>query len=244
MIAIEPQQGARGLAPNAHRLELVGAPGALAWPALCPNCGAPARERIRVGKVFMVNYQFDDLPAWYRVCRVAIPFCAGCAARHRSEQPAASAAERLLTMVRAEMAIPMVLMGAAALFCAREAIASLPDQVGASVMGGLGLLFALGSAACARSAWKRSERFRVPPQTSVTLACDFSDDISDPFDEQRRVYAIRDPRFAETFGDMNAQAAWDPEAPRARRARSRRGVASALLIIAAVVGLILQHFTK
>jgi hypothetical protein len=244
MIAIEPQQGARGLAPNPHRVELVGAPSALAWPAVCPNCGAPASERIRVGKVFVVTYQFDDQPAWYRVCRVAMPFCSPCAARHRSEQPAASSAERLLTMVRAEMAIPMVIMGAVAVFCAREALASLPDQVGAAVMGGLGLLFALGSAACARSAWRGSARFRVPPQTSVTLSCDFSDDISDPFDEERRIYAIRDPRFAEAFASMNAQAAWDPDAPRARRARWSRAVVSALLIIAAAVGLILQHFAK
>jgi hypothetical protein len=71
----------------------------------------------------------------------------------------------------------------------------------------------------------------------VTLACDFSDDISEPFDPQRRVYSIRNAAFAEAFAAANPQAAWEAGSPRAVRGQWRRRLATALLILAAAAGL-------
>jgi len=81
--------------------------------------------------------------------------------------------------------------------------------------------------------WRDTRRFRVPPQTEVTLACDFSDDISEAFEGERRVYAIRDEGFAEELAAANRDRAWT----RAMRARSRRlQLAVATVGVALAVG--------
>jgi hypothetical protein len=151
-------------------------------------------------------------------------------------------AQRLVTGFLSEMAIPMVLAGGTALFCAKEAAAALPDTAGAGVMGGVALFFGLIAAASARSSWASSRRLRVPPQTSVTLACDFSDDVSKPFDASRHVYAMRNSAFADALAAANRQEMWEPGSPRAARGRSLRRLTLALAIAGAAAWLLWKLF--
>jgi hypothetical protein len=120
------------------------------------------------------------------------------------------------------MAIPMVLSAAAALFCLEEAIADSTDPDGFLLMGGLALVFLLVSAGCWLAARSASRRLRVPAQSSITTAFDFSDDLSELFDGSWRVYAIRNEAFAAAFESANVSLARDPDAPAVRVPRSRR----------------------
>ena len=238
MERFEPQQRDEQLAPNPHRVELTGNPGALTWPALCPNCGAPSRERIAVGKVFRHTHRFSDLPTWYTVDSVPIPFCHDCAERHRREVAGMTPLQRFVSRFLSEMALPMLFAGLLGLFLLKETLAELSEPAVAGVMGGLALVFLGIAAGSYRSSVHRTARLRVPPQTSVTLACDYSDDLSEPFDGERRLYAIRDAGFAEAFAALNREAAWNPAAPRARRARRGRGIAAVLAILVAAAALL------
>jgi hypothetical protein len=52
-----PQSRDSELAQHAHRLEFRGAPTDFVWPGLCPACGAAARDRLDVRKVFFRRAQ-------------------------------------------------------------------------------------------------------------------------------------------------------------------------------------------
>lgn len=239
MRSFEPQTADHSLAPHAHRVTLTARRGVgLRFPALCPACGGPAAGELPVRKVFARHH--DESPTTYVVQRIAVPFCAPCIARHRAEEETQTRAEQLRRALLSEMGFAALFPGAAALFVwAKLALPAVArgDAVEIAVFGGVGALFALISLACARAAWHRTARERVPPQTSVTRAFDYSDDLSDTFDDPRFVYAIHDPTFFHEFRTRNAELAWDPASPRARSAARKRtllyvAVGTALLLVA------------
>ena len=241
MQAFQTQFRDRDLARHPHRVELRGTPRRLTWPALCPNCGAPARERIPVRKVFVRGIgSHDRSPIRYRIESVPIPFCATCVARHEAAAPVLTPLVRARTYLQSFLIIPVV--GAsymAVLMIDAAAGATLGDPV--TWLGvGFVAFFALIAVGSVLGMWRQTRRYRVLPQTDVTLACDFSDDISQPFEGERRAYAIRDAVFAEAFTASNRDRAWTP----AMQARSnRRQLVAAAVVIALAVGAWLwSHF--
>jgi hypothetical protein len=82
----------------------------------------------------------------------------------------------------------------------------------------------------------------VPRQTSVTLAFDFSPDVSDVLDHhQRRVYSMRDPAFAEAFTALNRERVWRTD-PVAERAEKRVWIMCAVfLALAGLAALVLNR---
>jgi hypothetical protein len=85
----------------------------------------------------------------------------------------------------------------------------------------LALVFGLSSAGLLAYAWWDTRNCMVPKQTGVTLAFDFSPDVSDILDHgQRRIYTMRDPAFADAFAALNRDRMWRPD-PAAMRAEKR-----------------------
>ena len=240
MKSFDPQVGARELAPNSHRVELTGKLRSLTFPDACPNCGAAARERLRVRKVF--RRKSYRRPWRYFIAEVRVPFCSACIARHESEVERMSTPRRLLTALLSVEALGALFCGGFALFVALKILAPMGqgEPLFAPVLGGV-LFFAVIALIQARLAWTRTERFAIPPQTSVTRAFDFSDDVSDALDaEQRRVYAIRNPAFAEAFAALNRGRVWIPDA-KAERSERRLTIALAVfLALAVLAGLVLN----
>jgi hypothetical protein len=224
MNVFEPQQRALGLTDNPHRVELSGRPEELVWPDVCPNCGAEASESIRIEKVFFRAHQFSDDPSYHVITGMDVPFCDSCAGRHLVEEPGMTPLQRRMSTLMSPHAIPMSFSALAALFCLKEALAHPADTTGLAVMGGMALVFLLISYGSWRASRTATRRLRIPAQTSVTLAFDFSDDLSEIFDESRRLYAIRNERFATEFESLNRDRVWQPGAPNARAARARRKV--------------------
>jgi hypothetical protein len=117
---------------------------------------------------------------------------------------------------------------------------STPGDSGAGLMQLLTLLFGGAGVILIGHAWWDTRRCMVPRQTSVTLAFDFSPDVSDLLDHgQRRVYAIRDATFAEAFTALNRDRVWQPD-PAAVRAEKRVWMVCAVfLVIAALAAALL-----
>jgi hypothetical protein len=56
-----------------------------------------------------------------------------------------------------------------------------------------------------------TRRFRVPPQTSITRAFDYSDEVGNVVEGRRRVYALQDRGLAERFASINSEMALTSE---------------------------------
>jgi hypothetical protein len=64
---------------------------------------------------------------------------------------------------------------------------------------------------------------------------DFSDDLSEPFDQPRRTYTSLNPAFADAFHALNRERVWDPSSVQAIRASRHRGIVVAMLLVAMVI---------
>jgi hypothetical protein len=84
------------------------------------------------------------------------------------------------------------------------------------------------------AAVRATRTLRVPAQTDVTRACDFSDDRSLPLEGERRVYALRDAAFAAALAAANRDRAWTPAAR--ARARWRLAATGAAAVAGLAVG--------
>jgi hypothetical protein len=216
MQPFQPQSRTTELARHPHRVELRGALRRIAWPALCPNCGAPAHERIHVRKVFRRVGGHRTGPALYPIAGADIPFCAECARSHRAAAPGMTPLEYALSHLRTPAVVALLGASVAALFTLKLALGAAPGEartLGLAIFG----FFALAWVASAVEVCRQTRRFRVPPPTTVTRACDFSDDLGNLFEGERRVYAIRDPAFAEALVAANQDRVWTS----GDRARSR-----------------------
>ena len=163
-----------------HRVQLAH-DAALVFPPLCPNCGAPASRTITVRKVFRRTYH-DSSPD-FDIEGVVVPYCERCIAAHEEQA-------RTLRLSWTQWLVVSLASGLtiAALGSAFMAILFLPDALRdlthprfpvLLVVVGCFALIAYGSLA---TAWSNNAHRRVPPQTSITRAFDFSARKAELFD--------------------------------------------------------------
>lgn len=218
---IEPQDNASELAPHPHRLTLRGSPGGAAFPALCPHCGSPATNRIEYAKVF--RHTDSEGPTRYVVSSVAVPFCDPCIARHRARQVKPPLGATLLSSFATLDMLGAVFPAMAALFLAYLALGDLLHGRATRFLVelGIGAVFAMIAWAQGLAVWRETDRFRVPPQSDVTIAFDFSDDTASAFETARFVCAMRNDRFADAFRALNIDREWHAKSPEAVAERKR-----------------------
>lgn len=238
MQCIEPQDSASELAPHPHRLTLRGSPGGADFPPLCPHCGSAAANKIAYAKVF--RHADSDGPTHYVVSSVAVPFCDPCIERHRAQEVKPSLTAHLLSGFATMDMLGAVFPAMGALFLVYLALGDALHGRGTRFLVelGIGAVFALIAWGQARVVWRQTERFRVPPQSDVTLAFDFSDDAAPVFEAARFVCTMRNDRFANAFRALNIEREWLARSPEtlAERRRSNRLtwiVGTVLLVFAA-----------
>jgi hypothetical protein len=226
----------------AASLSVVGSP---LYPDLCACCGAPARARLTIEKVFERNSS-DDTPRGYVVGQACVPFCPTCMATHEREVSRVGPLSRMLMCFRSTM---MYSAFGAMMFAALLAQGSLQrvtygDTQSVVVLGGLSILCVLAAIGCTRAAYNETRRFAVPVQTRITGAFDFSDDLSEPFDAPRRAYTSLNPAFAEAFHVMNRDRVWNPSSAQAISASRHRGIVMALLLVVVVIVAFHEEITR
>jgi hypothetical protein len=217
-------------------VELRGTPNDLAWPAICANCGNSASERIAVRKAFTRRHpdseRYASRPFWYKVYSARIPFCSSCAREHQ-------ATVQVPTLVGAVAALlfhPNIIAVIGFTWLLRMALRdvhgfSLSDPRNRSAWEFVALPL-LGLAWSLWLAWRLTLPRRIAPQTEVTLACDFSNDVSEFYERERHIYAIRNDNFAGALVQANQPRVWTPR----DQARSRQIYATMAAI--AVVGVV------
>jgi len=218
----EPQSGADQLAPHAFRFELVAGPEPLAFPPLCPNCGRSTQRSLTYAKVFY-GQPGDDWMDQRHVQHATVPFCAACITRHQAEQWQPSRFEILLSLASENLLAAFGTAGVAVFVLILVPDLALRGKFSPGTLFplGLALLFALISLTLVRSAWRQTAHRRVPAQTSVTTAFDFSDDISKPLEAPRHVYTVCDAAFAEPFDALNKTKVWSSGGPAAVDAKRK-----------------------
>jgi len=209
------------LAPHPHRLSLRGAAGDLQFPPLCPNCGSAATDRLTYAKVF--RHTDSDGPTRHVVSSIAVPFCNACIARHRAQEKKRTLLSDLISSFATAEMLGAVFPALAALFLLYLAIGDLFHARGTRMLVELaiGAVFGLIAWAQARSVWAETEHLRVPPQSDVTIAFDFSDDIAPAFEPARFTCAMRNPAFANAFRVLNIEREYLPASPQAQAERRR-----------------------
>ena len=233
LVRAQFSEGHRDLPPN-QIVTLVGSHRRVVWPQLCPACGAPASVQINVAKIFARQSRYGGFSNYRYLVRMPVPFCRSCANRH----------EQLVgpvpSMVGSFFRTPALLSFIAAAVVG-GILWSIFVQGGEDVslgartyaISGIVLLVATGFFITANAA-----RFlRVPKQTEVTRACDFSDNVGFPFG-RRRLYAIRNAGFAEAFIRANQDRLWTDAMK--RRDRWISLVVFVLLILATIVAVIIR----
>lgn len=236
------------LEPHPNRVELTGTLRSLAFPSRCANCGTVTTERLPVRKVFSRSsgyrrWAISRRYVGYRIDTARVPYCPACIAQDARERQ--SLASRWWARLGGILvrSFPAVFPLGFAVFLLTTI--QPPTHSGEATGGferGLALLFGLSGAGLIVYGWWDTRRCMVPKQTSVTLAFDFSPDVSDVLDhEERRVYAMRDGAFAEAFTALNRERIWQRD-PAAERAESRVWIACAVfLALGALVAALLNR---
>lgn len=215
--------------PASHVVALIGSHRRVAWPSLCPACGAHASTHINVAKIFGRRSRYGNYSYYRFIVRMRVPFCVACAERHQQ------LVKRVPSWLGSFFRTPAILsfIGAAAVVAILSMIflqggEDVSPGMRLYALGGIVLLLGLGIFITAREA-----RFlRVPPLTEITSACDFSDNVGFPFG-RRRFYAIRNPACAEEFAKANGDRIWT-DAIR-KRDEWISAIAFVVLILAALV---------
>jgi hypothetical protein len=229
------------LEPHSHRVELTGPLRSLGFPNRCANCGAATSERLPVRKVFARNAGYARRTGstryrGYRIDTARVPYCRACTVWDARERQSVASRWRARAGSLLIQGFPGLLPLGFAVF--------LLTSVGeaAEFVGVLALMFGVSGAGVIAYAWWDTRRYMVPRQTSVTLAFDFSPDLSDLLDHgQRRVYAMRDTAFAEAFTALNRDRVWRPD-PAAVRAEMRVWIVCAVFLgISALVAALLNR---
>jgi len=189
------------LPPDATRVTVTGPARTLAWPAMCPNCGEPASTPIRVYKVFMRKTR--RRPWHYHIRSIEIPYCERCTREHHALVKPPGAFTGWLAVFRSPLIISLIGAAVIAYIGGRDLIEGLFDP--SSRMIAFAIVGTIAAAALSSiiGAWWSFRYDRMPKQTDITRACDFSDNLGNIFIGQRRVFAIRNARFAEAFAAAN-----------------------------------------
>jgi hypothetical protein len=165
-----PQSRDSDLAQHTHRLELRGAPTDFVWPDVCPACGAPARDRLEVQKVFVRRHRRRG--ARYAVTSFAVPFCEKCVDRHHAETRPMSPLRRVVSYFQSFLIIPAVGAAYLASVTLPAAAGTTADQPAGRWAWGLVAAFVAICVASLIAIVPATRRFRVPQQTSITRAFD------------------------------------------------------------------------
>jgi hypothetical protein len=243
-----PQQrfAAQGLIAHPHRLEVCGRPRSLAWPDICANCGAPARERLRLRKAFYWRAtshrhtrQYPDLPG-YRVVAADVPYCATCAGRHRETLPRVSFLKRWGWFVFNPAQIATIGFVVLLWLVGPDMFASLiahPDDVmGRWFFGAI----VFGAVWTPTIIWWMTRPHRFEPRTEITNALDVSSDVGLFYEGRRHIYTFRNQAFAEAFARLNQPRVWTAQ----DQARMQRtwGIVAVLLLLALVVARVVMWY--
>jgi len=231
------------LAAHPYRAELCGSPKDLTWPVICASCGNSASERIVVRKAFSTGSSSSrrsrshQYSYWYKVYSAPVPFCAACAREHR-------ATVRRPTLVGAVAAVLFHPNIIAVIGCAWLLKWALSDVSWTSLNDPqmrralpFAAIFALGLVWSLLLAWSLTRPQRIEPQTEVTLACDFSRDVSAFYERERHMYALRNKDFADALVQANQERVWTSE----DRVRSSKvqGIVTAVGVVCLVVAAII-----
>lgn len=234
---MQQRRAESALAQHPYQVELRGTLNTLTWPAVCAACGSTATGRVRVPKPFGRPRYYGPRSNGIRTTIIVaadVPFCDACTARHEALVHRPTLASQVFRSLLTPILIPMVGSAIVGYIVLRASLDMSPGDPGAwipwSVMGALALTFVLSIA----GAWRASRAHRIEKQTEVTLACDFSDDVSGVFDAERRIYAIRDRAFAESFASLNRDRLWTEEDDR-RASRQSMIVFGVVVAVGAVI---------
>jgi len=221
MTRFEPQGNVSELAPHPHRLTLRGTARGTQFPPLCPNCGGAATDRLTYEKVFC--HADSDGPTRYVVSSIAVPFCGACIARHRAQEVPRTLMSDLVSSFATMDMLGAVFPALGALFLVYLALGDLFHGRATRMLMelGIGAVFGLIAWAQANAVWQQTARFRVPPQSDVTIAFDFSDDTAPAFESARFVCTMRNTAFANAFRALNIEHEYLPASPQAQAERRR-----------------------
>ena len=200
----QPQDSAADLFSHPHRMVLVQNPAGLDYPALCPNCGKTASQRILVQKAFRLTSVTGDSVTSYQVEQAEVPYCDECIAQHEHERRALTLRQRVVV----SLATGLTVSGFGSIFMASVFLpAALRDigRPGFPLPLVVVLFFLLIAFSSLTGAWAQNAHRRVAPQTSVTLAFDFGPAYAQFMGEARCTYAIRNAVFAKAFAALNHQ---------------------------------------
>ena len=199
------------LATQPYSLELRGAPNDLSWPRVCAGCGDAASEQLEVKKAFRPRPRRHGSGAGsfmrpYRIASARIPFCGTCVAEHHATVKRPSTAKKLMSFFLTPLVIPVV--GSA--WVASKVYPSMEGVTGTGALVGWGLfaLMAANMVWCTFLMWQTSRASRLDPLTNVTRSCDFSEDVSEFYENERRIYAMKNKTFAESFATLNRDRVW------------------------------------
>ena len=197
----QPQDSASDLADHPHRVTLLADSGALSFPKLCPNCGNTAYGRIVVQKVFRQASAGDSVTS-YAVHQVEVPYCDDCRAQHQREQQMLTWPQRVAVSLGTGLSVSAFGSGFMALVFLPAALRDL-GRPGFPLPLVVVAFFALIACSSFSGAWKQNAYRRVAPQTSITLAFDFSEGHAPLLEAARCTYAIRNAAFAYAFIKLN-----------------------------------------
>jgi hypothetical protein len=229
------------LEQHPNRVELIGSLRSLAFPSRCANCGAMTTERLPVRKVFgrASGYRRRAISRryiGYRIDTARVPYCPACIAQDARERQSLASRWRSRLGGILIRSFPAVFpLGFAVFLLTTIQPPTHPREATGGFERALALLFGLSGAGLIGYGWWDTRNCLVPKQTSVTLAFDFSPDVSDLLDySERRVYAMREAAFAEAFTALNRARVWLPD-PAVDRAERRVWIACAVFLAIAAL---------
>ena len=236
------------LAPHPNRVELTGPLRSLTFPDRCANCGAATTGRLPVRKVFARSAGYRRWASsrryqGYRIDTARVPYCHACLARDAQERDSLALRWRRRLGGMLVRVFPAVFpLGFAVYLLTTIEPPTHPGDPTGGLERALALVFGLSGAGLLAYAWWDTRDCMVPKQTNVTLAFDFSPDVSDILDHaQRRIYTMRDAAFAEAFTALNRDRIWRPD-PAAVRAEKRVWIACVVfLALAAITAAVLNR---
>ena len=232
------------LTTQPYSLELRGSPNELSWPAVCAGCGEAASEQVAVKKAFRPRPRRHGGRSMtflrpYRIASAPIPFCGRCVAEHHATVKRPSTAKKVTSFFLTPLVIPVV--GSA--WVASKVYPSMAGVTGIGALVGWGLfaLMVANMVWCTFLMWQTSRASRLDSLTNVTRACDFSEDVSEFYEKERRIYAIKTKTFAESLAALNRDRVWSA-ADQSRSMKLSFAVAVGMLLALGGVAALITMF--
>ena len=199
------------LTTQPYSLELRGSPNDLSWPRICAACGDAATQQIEVKKAFRPRPRRHGSRSQaflrpYRLASAPIPFCGKCVTAHEATVKRPSTAKKLMSFFLTPLVIPVV--GSAWVMSKVYPAMEGTSGPGALIGWGLFALMAANVVWCTFLMWQTSRASRLDSLTDITRSCDFSEDVSEFYEKERRIYSIKTKTFAETLAQLNQDRVW------------------------------------